>query len=55
MGRTSRSDVERVGDLVTRTDHWALGGRTWTTRETLRFPSWDDVVRGRSVVSVGGQ
>ena len=46
MGGTLRSDVERVGDLVTHTDHWVQGGREWTTRETLRFPTWDDVVRG---------
>ena len=46
MGGTLRSEVEQVGDLVTHTDHWVRGAREWTTRETLRFPSWHDVVRG---------
>jgi len=43
---TVRADVHRAGDLVTHTDHWVQHDREWTTRETLRFPSWEDVTRG---------
>lgn len=45
-GGTVRTDVRRNGDLVTHTDHWTRGASSWTTTETLRFPSWQDVVKG---------
>ncbi|WP_146361820.1 class I SAM-dependent methyltransferase [Arthrobacter yangruifuii] len=38
--------VRRNGDLVTHTDTWTNGSGTWTTTETLRFPSWDTVTAG---------
>jgi hypothetical protein len=31
---------------VTSTGHWVQGERTWTTSETLRFPSWSAVTGG---------
>ncbi|MET4639415.1 methyltransferase domain-containing protein [Mycetocola sp. 2940] len=41
-----RTEATREGDLVTHIDHWTQGSREWTTTETLRFPSWRDVMRG---------
>ncbi|UWX95911.1 class I SAM-dependent methyltransferase [Arthrobacter zhaoxinii] len=38
--------VRRNGDLVTHTDTWTNESGTWTTTETLRFPSWDTVTAG---------
>jgi len=43
---TVRTEVHRRGDLVTHVDHWTRGDRSWTTTETLRFPSWHDVTAG---------
>lgn len=46
---TVRSEVSRRGDLVTHVDHWTRGERQWATSETLRFPSWRDLVAGLQV------
>lgn len=43
---TVRQEVSRHGDLVTHVDHWTQGQRRWTTSETLRFPSWEDLQAG---------
>ncbi|MCC9195644.1 class I SAM-dependent methyltransferase [Arthrobacter sp. zg-Y820] len=43
---TVRTEVHRDGDLITHVDCWAQGARTWTTTETLRFPSRKDILRG---------
>ena len=43
---TVRTEVQRVGDLVTHIDHWAQGAHRWTTAGTLRFPSWSDLIAG---------
>ena len=43
---TVRVEVRREGDLVTHTGHWDQDGRTWTTTETLRFPSWPAMTAG---------
>ena len=43
---TRRTTVGRVGDLVTHVDHWTRGSHTWTTTETLRFPTWDAMTAG---------
>lgn len=39
-------EVRRDGDLITSTGHWVQNGRSWTTTETLRFPSWSAMTRG---------
>ena len=39
-------EVHREGDRVTHTGHWDQDGRTWTTTETLRFPSWPAMTAG---------
>lgn len=41
-----RTEIRQEGDLVTHIDHWSLGTRDVTTTETLRFPSWRDVMVG---------
>lgn len=43
---TLETVVDVRGDLVTHTDRWGQDGQTWTTSETLRFPSWDAVTAG---------
>jgi SAM-dependent methyltransferase len=43
---TVRQEVERDGDLITHIDHWTQGENTWTTSETLRFPSWPSIMFG---------
>lgn len=43
---TVRTEIRRKGDLVTHIDHWTQESRTRTTTETLRFPSWSDVMAG---------
>jgi SAM-dependent methyltransferase len=43
---TLENEIRRDGDLVTSTGHWVQGERTWTTSETLRFPSWSAVTGG---------
>jgi SAM-dependent methyltransferase len=45
-GGTIRTEVRREGDLVTHTSQWDLDGRTFTTTETLRFPSWPAMTAG---------
>ena len=37
-GGSVRQSTTLAGDLATHVDEWILGGRTFTTRETLRFP-----------------
>jgi SAM-dependent methyltransferase len=41
-----RRTVRRDGDLVTHLSQWTGDGRTWTTTETLRFPSWAAMTAG---------
>ena len=44
--RDGRGHVHRDGDLVTSTGDWVQGRRSWTTIETLRFPSWAATTAG---------
>lgn len=39
-------EVSADGDLVTHVDHWDDGWKPWTTSETLRFPTREDIVDG---------
>lgn len=43
---TLHQQVRREGELVTHVDHWTRGSDQWTTAETLRFPSWDNLMKG---------
>jgi hypothetical protein len=43
---TLENEIRRDLDLVTCTGQCVQGERTWTTRETLRFPSWSAVTAG---------
>lgn len=43
---TLRQEVRCESDLVTHIDHWTQGSDQWTTTETLRFPSWDNLLKG---------
>jgi SAM-dependent methyltransferase len=43
---TVHTEVQRSGDLITHLDHWTQDGRTWTTTETLRFPTWQTTSAG---------
>lgn len=43
---TVRGEVSREGDLVTHVDHWSDGRANWTTTETLRFPTWKNLLEG---------
>lgn len=43
---TVRTEIRREGDLVTHLDHWTQGGNSWTTTETLRFPSRGEILAG---------
>lgn len=41
-----RTEVGQLGDLVTSTSDFDQGDRSWTTTETLRFPSWATMTAG---------
>ena len=43
---TVRTEVRCDGDLITHIDTWTWGHGTWTTTETLRFPSRETVLAG---------
>lgn len=43
---TVQGKVSQDGDLITHVDHWDDGSGKWTTSETLRFPTWRDVIDG---------
>jgi SAM-dependent methyltransferase len=43
---TVRQEILRDGHLITHIDHWTQGTKKWTTTETLRFPSWTDIMTG---------
>ena len=43
---TVRTEVRRNGDLITHIDRWTRGDTSWTTTETLRFPSREDILAG---------
>lgn len=43
---TLSQEVRREGDLVTHLVHWTQGSSQWTTTETLRFPSWNNLTKG---------
>lgn len=49
-GRSARgtvsTEIHRNGDLITHVDTWTLDNRSWTTKETLRFPSRAAVLAG---------
>lgn len=49
---TVRTEIRREGDLVTHTDHWTQDSRTWTTTETLRFPSWSALMAGLDIAGL---
>lgn len=43
---TLQGKVSQTGDLITHVDHWNDGREEWTTSETLRFPTWNEVTDG---------
>ena len=45
-GGTLRRTTTMTGDLATHIDEWTLEDRTFTTRETLRFPDDAAILRG---------
>lgn len=45
-GGSVRQSTSMTGDLATRVDAWTIGGRTFSTRETLRFPDDAAILRG---------
>lgn len=45
-GGSVRQNTTMTGDLATHVDEWAIGGQTYTTRETLRFPGDASILRG---------
>ncbi|WP_181032534.1 MULTISPECIES: class I SAM-dependent methyltransferase [unclassified Arthrobacter] len=45
-GGSVRQNTTVTGDLVTHMDEWTIGDRTYTTRETLRFPDDAAILRG---------
>lgn len=46
VGGSVRQSTTLTGDLATHLDAWTVGGRTFSTRETLRFPDDAAVLRG---------
>ncbi|WP_342023772.1 class I SAM-dependent methyltransferase [Arthrobacter citreus] len=40
------TEVRREGDLITHLDTWTMDHSSWTTTETLRFPSKEAVLAG---------
>lgn len=49
---TVRTEVRCDGDLITHTDHWTRDAASLTTTETLRFPSWEDILTGLESVGL---
>ena len=43
---TIEQTVQQTGDLVTHVDEYVHNVKRWITSETLRFPSWDRIMRG---------
>ncbi|MFJ7751137.1 class I SAM-dependent methyltransferase [Arthrobacter sp. NPDC097144] len=46
IGGSVRQCTTMAGDCATHVDEWTIGGRTFTTRETLRFPDDAAILRG---------
>ena len=45
-GGSVRQTTTMSGDLATHVDEWTIAGRTYVTRETLRFPDDAAIIRG---------
>ena len=52
-GGSVRRSTTLTGDLAMHIDEWTIGGRTFTTRETLRFPDDEAITRGLHAAGLG--